>query len=79
LIYGDLSGQCAHCQNLDVKLDSDQCPHCQTGFRYITFRNVKTNAPKLEKILAQKPSMTVIDHDDFKRILAAQKAKEFLQ
>ncbi|MBF0479036.1 MAG: hypothetical protein HQL26_06100 [Candidatus Omnitrophica bacterium] len=76
MIYGDLAAQCANCSELNVKLDMHQCPHCKTEYKYIAFRNVLTNMPKLHKIVEQRPSLQIIDHDDYKRHIGASKAQE---
>ena len=79
LIYGDLSGNCAKCQAMDLKLDTLQCPECNTTFTYIAFRNVKSHLPKMHKLSEERSDVTFIDHDDFKRNLGALKAEEFLK
>jgi len=76
LIYGDLAGQCAKCNAMNVNLNAATCPECGTEFKFITFRNVKTNLPKIEKSMAQRPSIKIIDFDDYKRHTASQKAKD---
>ncbi len=79
LIYGDLSAQCANCQEMDIKLDDASCPKCDTEYKYIAFRNVKNHLPKLQKISANRPEILFVDHDDYKREIGALKAKEFLK
>jgi len=79
LIYGDLSGNCANCQAIDVKLEQTNCPQCQTPFLYIAFRNVPHHYPKLQKLSQEKPQLQIVDHDDYKRLLGAHKAEEFLK
>ena len=79
LVYGDLSAQCSKCQAVDLKLEAHACTKCGTEFKYIAFRNVRNHLPKLQKISAQRPGIILIDHDDYKREVGAQKAKEFLK
>lgn len=79
LIYGDLSANCANCQTLDIKLNENFCPSCKTEFKYIGFRNIKHHLPKLVKLNAERPSVTLVDYDDFARLLGALKAEEFLK
>ena len=79
LIYGDLSGQCANCQTMDVKLDLVRCPGCQAEFKYIAFRNIKTHFPKVQKIMEDRPHWVIVDHEDYTRNLGAVKAREFLK
>jgi hypothetical protein len=79
LIYGDLSANCANCQEIDIKLDAISCPKCKTDFRYIAFRNIRNHLPKLSKILIDKPYIVFVDYDDFARLWGAHKAQEFLK
>ena len=79
LIYGDLSGQCAHCQQMDIKLDLVRCPACQAEFKYIAFRNIKTHFPKVQKIREERPHWLILDYEDYTRALGAVKAQEFLK
>lgn len=79
LIYGDLSGACAKCHKIDIKLNDPVCPECKTEFKYIAFRNLKSHLPKLQKLSAERPSVTVIDYDDYKREVGASKAEDFFK
>lgn len=79
LIYGDLSGNCAKCQEIDIKLDQAKCPKCGAEFQYIAFRNFASHVPKTYKLLEQRPGVVFVDHEDFKKALASKKAEEFLR
>ncbi|OGX08707.1 MAG: hypothetical protein A2Z88_01800 [Omnitrophica WOR_2 bacterium GWA2_47_8] len=79
LIYGDLAASCSKCKALDVKLDAAKCPHCQTEFKYISFRNIKHHLPKMQKLVHERPQMTMVDFEDYTRIAGALKAEEFLK
>jgi hypothetical protein len=79
LIYGDLSGQCAQCQTMDIKLDKTICPSCQTPFNYIAFRNFKSHLAKLPRLRQERPSLVIIDFDDYKNVMGALKAADFLR
>ncbi len=79
LLYGDLAGQCAQCQQIGIKLDVLKCPHCQADFQFLAFKNIKDHLPKISKILRERPSLVLVDFDDFKRISSANKAEEFLK
>ncbi len=79
LIYGDLSGACANCQTVDIKLNQAKCPDCQTEFKYIAFRNIKNHYPKVHHIKTERPDILIVDHDDYKRMMGALKAEEFLK
>ena len=79
LIYGDLGGQCAHCNAMDVKLDQLHCPQCKSEFKYISFRDVKTQMPKMNKLWAERPSLVIVDFEHYKRNIGALKAEELLR
>ncbi len=78
LVYGEISGNCAKCQTIDIKLDAEKCPECGTVFKYIAFRNVKSHLPKMMR-LSRERQVIFIDYDDFNRALTAIKAEEFLK
>lgn len=79
LIYGVLSGNCANCQAIDIKLDTVHCPQCKTDFRYLAFRDFKNHAAKIPRLLAERPYLVFVDHDDFAKSWGAHKAQEFLR
>lgn len=79
LIYGAISGTCAHCNKLGVKLENLKCPQCGMEFKYISFQNVREHLPKLQKIQAERPGITLIDYEDYKRLTGEIKAQEFLK
>ena len=74
LTYGDLAGSCGKCNEMNIKLNMNKCPQCGTGFKYVAFRNVKSHIPKIKKLMCERPSLTIIDYDDFKRGEAENKA-----
>ena len=79
LIYGDISGSCANCQKIDLKLNIVQCPQCQTLYKYISFRNIRDHLPKLQRLQEERPDLECVDYEDFKRLLSVLKAEEFLK
>ena len=79
LLYGALAGQCGKCSQLNVKLDAVKCPACSTEFNFIAFSNIKDHLPKIAQIQFERPYVTFVDHDDFKRISGAIKAEGFLK
>ena len=79
LIYGDVSGQCANCDRIDIKFNEPLCPGCKTEFKYISFRNIKSHLPKLAKLAAEKPSMQIIDFDDYKMNMGKMKAEDLFK
>ena len=79
LIYGALSGVCANCKTMDLKLDRTECPHCHTPFQFIAFQNIKDHLPKMLRLHHERPELTFLDYDDFKKTEGAMKAQEFLK
>lgn len=78
MFYGALSGICAKCNHMNVKLEDHQCGGCGTAFKFVAFQNVKENKPKMVKLAAQRPSMQFVDYDDFKRLDGESKARSIL-
>lgn len=79
MICGDLSVSCSKCNHMGVKAGMTNCPECQTDFRYIGFRNVKDNMPKILKLNETRQGLTFIDFDDFKKMTGEAKAQEFFK
>jgi hypothetical protein len=78
LEYGVLSGICAKCKNVDIKLEAHACPSCGTEFKYIAFQSVREHLPKMIKLHAQRPGLQFVDYQDFKHIEAETKARNIL-
>lgn len=79
LIYGDLGGLCASCQEMNIPLDEPHCPGCRVEFYYIAFRNVKGHMPKILKLHEIRPHILIVDYEDYRYHEGASKAKEFLK
>ena len=79
LICGDLSASCGKCNHVGLKIEAIQCPECKADFKYMTFRNVRENMPKILKQSEMRPSLTFVDFDDFKRMTGEAKAQEFFK
>ena len=79
LLYGALSGSCAHCKAMDLKLDLSQCPQCHSDFKFIAFQNIKDHMPKILKISHERPEIVLVDYDDYKRTEGAVRAEELLK
>lgn len=79
LIYGDLNGQCANCQAMEIKIDETKCPSCSTEFKYLAFRQVAHHIPKMQKLNEERHGLIFVDHDDFKKLYGALKAEEFFK
>ncbi len=79
LICGDLSASCGHCNALGLKPNIISCPECKTEFKYLTFRNIKDNIHKIFKIKEQRPSLIIVDFDDYTKLAGAKKAQDFFK
>ena len=64
---------------MGLKLNDHKCPKCGTEFKYVAFRNPKNHIPKIIKSLAERPSLKIIDLEDFKHGEAEQKAKDLFK
>lgn len=78
MTYGALSGTCAQCKHMDLKIDAPKCPECGAEFKFIAFQNVRDHLPKMQKISQERPHITFVDYDDFKKMEGEQKAKDIL-
>ncbi len=79
LTYGALSGTCANCKHMDLRLDTLQCPECKNEFKFIAFQNVRDHLPKMLRIAQERPNITFIDYDDFKKIEGEEKARDIFK
>ena len=79
LTYGALSGTCANCKEMDLKVDTLQCPQCKTEFKFIAFQNIRDHLPKMLKLSHERPQITFMDYDDFKKIEGEERAKDILR
>ena len=79
LICGDLFGNCSKCNAMGIKFTSPLCPECGTEFKYMTFRSLHGNLPKISKMTEDRPSLQFIDYDDFKHATGALKAEDLFK
>lgn len=79
IVYGDLSASCENCQEVSIPFGSAVCPGCKTEFKYAAFRNIKHHLPKVYKLFEERPSLVIVDYDDFKKAFAAKKAEDLLK
>lgn len=79
MICGDLSASCSKCNHIGIKIEMAKCPECQTEFKYISFRTLKDNMPKILKLYDSRSELTFIDFDDFKKVTGAAKAEDFFK
>jgi len=82
LIIGDLSGNCASCNELGINAyETKACPSCGTIFKYIASRRLETHPAErfqLAKRLAEKrPDLTLIDYQDYQKTTGAKAARDF--
>ena len=73
MIIGDLSAVCENCQKFDLKVDSSICPSCKTEFKFAAFRSSKIPMNKLSKLFAQRPSLKIIDFEDYHQAKSGSK------
>ncbi|MDP8266066.1 MAG: hypothetical protein P9M07_03875 [Candidatus Aceula meridiana] len=79
LVCGDLTANCSKCSEVGIKLGSSTCPSCGTEFKYITFRSLKGNIPKILKAFEEKPNLIFIDYDDFKHATSSLKIEDLFK
>lgn len=78
MTYGALSGTCANCMKMDLKIDALKCPECNTDFKFIAFQNVRDHLPKMLRLAQERPDVTFVDYDDFKKVEGEEKARGIL-
>jgi len=78
-VLGELSGSCNKCSEVGLSDILTMCPKCKTEFRYLAFRQPETNLNKMMKIRKARPDWIFVDYQDFKKITASTKAKEFFK
>lgn len=79
LVCGDLTASCSHCNALGLKLDAKTCPECHTPFKYVTFRSLSGNMPKIIKIIESRPDLCVLDYEDYKKATGALRAEDLFK
>jgi hypothetical protein len=82
LIVGDLSSDCASCRALGIDVyTATRCPACGTPFKYITSRRLDSHRGErfqtVRRILAKRPEMIFIDHEDYAKTIGQKKARDF--
>ena len=73
VLLDDIQGFCPSCRKTGIPYDSlKACPSCLNEFKYAALRE-KGDSPQgarlIAKIMSRAPWLTVIDYDDYKRIL----------
>lgn len=77
LIAGSLTADCGNCKEVNIRIDSRNCPNCKTAFSYIGTR-ISSSAKEAKRLRAKRPDLTVIEFADFKEVEARKKARGFL-
>jgi len=83
LIMGDLTGDCASCRALGIKVyEAATCPECGTPFKYLTSRRLETHSGErfqfAKRMQEKRPDLLVIDYGDYSKVLGRKKARDFL-
>ena len=73
-ISGTVSAGCSPWKEIGIPFEAKACPKCGTTFKYIGTRISKATG-ELKRIREKRPDLTVIDYNDFKEILAREKAR----
>lgn len=81
MIAGDLSSDCAKCQEVGLNLTDRSCSNCGTDFLFIASRQA-TGANKgagktVARIKDRRPDLTFIDYEDFKQLTGKKSAEDF--
>ena len=79
MVIGDVSAMCENCRKLDVKTESPICPECKTEFKFVAFRSSKVPMAKVTKLTAQRPSMKIIDFEDYTRVKGSSKLDDLFK
>ena len=82
LIMGDLTANCASCNELGIDPHSARnCPHCGNEIKYITSRRLESNPGErfqfVRKMKERRPDLIVIDYEDYTKLLGKKKARDF--
>ncbi len=77
LVVGDLSAECFGCHKVGIDSKARACPECSAIFKYIGFRR-KLQASYLHKVRGERPRITIIDFDDFKKSTGKRDARKLL-
>jgi len=76
-VIGQLSGECFHCHNMGIPVDSKVCPFCGTRFRFVAFRR-KTSLSVIDRFKLKHPDSVFIEFDDFKKSIDRDKVRKIL-
>ena len=73
VLLDDIQGFCPSCKKTGIPYESlKSCPSCLNEFKYAALRE-KGESPQgaklIAKIMKKAPWLTIIDYDDYKRVL----------
>jgi len=77
IVVGDLSAECFGCHKVGIDSKARACPGCSAIFKYIGFRR-KLQTSYLHKVREERPRITIIDFDDFKKSTGKRDARKLL-
>ena len=82
VFMGDLVGDCANCREIGIDIKKMlTCPQCHAEFKFVASRRASNHPGErfqlAKRIQELKPTLTVIDYDDYQKITGSQKARDF--
>jgi hypothetical protein len=84
LIIGDLTGNCASCNELGINAyDTKACPQCGTVFKYIASRRLETHPSErfqlARRLTEKRPDLLLIDYQDYQKAAGDKAARDFFK
>lgn len=77
LIAGSTTADCASCKEIGISFEAKNCPKCGTFFKYLGTR-ISNSSREAKRLRAKRPDLILIDFQDFKEVIARDKAHGFL-
>jgi len=84
LLVGELTSNCGKCMEMGLNAETvTHCPNCGNEFRYATSRLASGGSHErftvFKRIRRKRANLTVIDYDDYKKLLGKSQAEDFLR
>jgi len=84
LLVGELTSNCGKCKEMGLDVETaTHCPNCSTEFRYATSRFASSGSHErftvVRRIQRKRANLTVIDYEDYKKLLGKSQAEDFLR
>jgi len=84
LLVGELTSNCGKCKEMGLNVETvTHCPNCNAEFRYATSRLAGGSAHErftiINRIRRKRANLTLIDYDDYKKLLGKSQAEDFLR